>query len=176
MSQTVAARLGSAIMARMTRWGLCLALVTVVACHGDDDHHHGGAGACGQIVAACHDIDPGTGPISECHALGHDEVESDCEPQLTACLAVCVADAGVPPDAHEHDASHAHDDGGHAHHEDGGHAHGDGVCAELASLCHDAEGTLADECHDLGHDGDEVMCEAREVECRAACEHAGHDH
>lgn len=153
----------------MTRFGLTLsfAFAALIAC-GDDDGHHHATGACGQIVAACHDLDPGTGPISECHATGHDEVEADCEAVLTSCLAVCVAsDAGVPTDAHAHDDAAAHHD-----HD----AATSGVCSELASLCHDAEGTLASECHDVGHDGDEETCLAREAECRTACEHAGHDH
>lgn len=152
----------------MTRFGLALSFAAaLVACGDDDGHHH--TGACGQIVAACHDLDPGTGPISECHATGHDEVEADCEAVLTSCLAVCVAsDAGVPTDASSHDEDAA------SHHDSD--AATGGVCGELASLCHDAEGTLASECHDVGHDGDEATCVAREAECRTACEHAGHDH
>jgi len=165
----------------MTRFGRLavwlLVPISSVGCHDHDHDHDYGSGACGQIVAACHDIDPGTGPISECHAIGHDEVETDCEAVLTSCLATCVAgDAGVPTDApaHDHDAEPHHDQDAEPHHDHD--AATSGVCSELASLCHDVEGTLASECHDLGHDGDEASCMAREAECRTACEHAGHAH
>lgn len=54
-----------------------------------------------------------------------------------------------------------------------------GSCKRLASRCHGVGSALADECHDLGHDGDDATCGPREAECLAACPegdgHAEHD-
>ncbi|MBX3213025.1 MAG: hypothetical protein KF850_13390 [Labilithrix sp.] len=54
-----------------------------------------------------------------------------------------------------------------------------GACQELASRCHGVGTPLGDECHDLGHDGDDAKCGPRRAECLAACpkndaEDAGH--
>ncbi|MCB9604001.1 MAG: hypothetical protein H6720_27080, partial [Sandaracinus sp.] len=68
-----------------------LACLALVAC-GDDDHdHHHGTGSCGDIVSVCHDVDPGTGPISDCHATGHDGDEAACDAVATSCVALCAA-------------------------------------------------------------------------------------
>jgi len=44
-----------------------------------------------------------------------------------------------------------------------------GSCALLASRCHGVDTALGNECHDLGHDGDDSKCGPRKVECLAAC-------
>ncbi|MBX3209426.1 MAG: hypothetical protein KF764_30615 [Labilithrix sp.] len=44
-----------------------------------------------------------------------------------------------------------------------------GSCRELASQCHGVKTPLGDECHDLGHDGDDAKCGPRKAECLAAC-------
>ncbi len=44
-----------------------------------------------------------------------------------------------------------------------------GACAALASRCHGVGTPLADECHDLGHAGDDARCGPRRDECLAAC-------
>lgn len=44
-----------------------------------------------------------------------------------------------------------------------------GSCSELASRCHGIATALAEECHDLGHDGDIARCGPRREECLAAC-------
>lgn len=45
------------------------------------------------------------------------------------------------------------------------------TCDELASVCHRAAaaGGVAEECHDLGHDGIEEKCAPRRDACLAAC-------
>lgn len=44
-----------------------------------------------------------------------------------------------------------------------------GSCRELASRCHGVSTPLGDECHDLGHDGDDSKCGPRKAECLAEC-------
>lgn len=97
-------------------WGFAagaLFALAAVGC-GDDDGEGGDAGSdygpsCGEIIAVCHDVDDGTGRISECHDIAHEEVESACAPIVTECVALCVAAAG-DGGAHEHDAgAHEHE-------------------------------------------------------------------
>ncbi|GAB4206425.1 MAG: hypothetical protein OHK0013_23080 [Sandaracinaceae bacterium] len=70
--------------------------------------------ACRDISAACHDVDPGSGPLHDCHELGHDEVESACASERDRCVALCMAaaaiDAGPRTDGGEvrADAPHMH--------------------------------------------------------------------
>lgn len=45
----------------------------------------------------------------------------------------------------------------------------EGSCKELASRCHPVQTTLGQECHDLGHDGDDAKCGPRRAECLAEC-------
>ena len=49
-----------------------------------------------------------------------------------------------------------------------------GSCALLASRCHGVDTALGNECHDLGHDGDDSKCGPRKVECLAACPEGDH--
>jgi hypothetical protein len=70
---------------------------------------------CQDIISACHEVDPGAGPLHDCHEIGHDEVESACTPERDRCVALCEAaasvDAGVTADAphvHDEDAPHSH--------------------------------------------------------------------
>lgn len=108
----------------MTFPGLARAVVigcvglAVVAC-GDDDHGHADAGGdygptCGEIIDACHDVDTGTGRISECHDIAHEEVESECVAIVDECVPLCVA-AASDGGAHDHDAGPHDHDGGDAH-------------------------------------------------------------
>ena len=46
-------------------------------------------------------------------------------------------------------------------------------CELFAEICHGLSDPLADECHKLGHAGDEAACTARKDECLAACKQAG---
>lgn len=43
-----------------------------------------------------------------------------------------------------------------------------GACAAIVK-CHGKAGALAEECHDLGHAGDDVACAKRKDECLAVC-------
>lgn len=52
---------------------------------------------CATITQHCHAIDPGSGPIHDCHEFAETSgrTPSDCAMRLTECLAVCVGmDAG----------------------------------------------------------------------------------
>ena len=75
---------------------------------------------CQEIIDACHEVDPGSGPAHDCHEVAHDAtMDSECEPVAESCVAMCNAlrpDGSVPHD----------EDGGHSHDEDGGLPHGDG--------------------------------------------------
>ncbi len=65
--------------------------------------------SCEQIIARCHDVDPGSGPIHDCHEAAHDEATSEatCASMLESCSMLCGAvDAGV---------IHAEDAPGHMH-------------------------------------------------------------
>jgi len=66
--------------------------------------------SCQEIIHHCHEVDPGTGPIHDCHELGHDttSTEAQCAAQLSTCTMLCEAvdagagvieDAGVTDDA-----------------------------------------------------------------------------
>ena len=94
--------------------------LSAVACGDDDGHDHGDAGgdygpSCGEIIGACHDVDDGTGRISECHDIAHEEVESACAPIVEECVALCVA-AAADGGAHDHDGgAHDEDAGAHEH-------------------------------------------------------------
>lgn len=53
--------------------------------------------SCEMIIGRCHDVDPGSGPIHDCHETAHDgESEAACAAILDDCLMLCNAvDAGV---------------------------------------------------------------------------------
>ncbi|MEY4513080.1 MAG: hypothetical protein RLZZ450_5202, partial [Pseudomonadota bacterium] len=60
--------------------------------------------SCPQIVSTCHEVDPGQGPIHDCHEIGHDGDAAACATALDSCIALCSAaptlDAGTTtPDA-----------------------------------------------------------------------------
>lgn len=65
--------------------------------------------SCDEIVEHCHDVDPGTGPIHDCHELAHaaSSTEATCAAALENCHTICEAaalvDAG-PVDAGQFDA------------------------------------------------------------------------
>ncbi len=88
--------------------------------------------ACEGIIEACHTKDDGSVEnINDCHTVGHDGVEADCQAQYQDCVALCDAapevaghDDGQTDDGHA-DTGHAdtgHDDGatsGTSHADDG---------------------------------------------------------
>lgn len=72
---------------------------------------------CDAIVEACHEVDPGTGPIHDCHETAHDAASNEpCAPIRATCVMMCEAvDGGViaedAPHDHDEDAPHDHDAG-----------------------------------------------------------------
>ncbi len=74
--------------------------------------------SCQEISDACHHVDPGDGPIHDCHETAHDVATiAACEAVLDECVELCHAAAG---DGGTHDH---HEDGGAHDHEDGGDVH-----------------------------------------------------
>jgi hypothetical protein len=75
--------------------GLVSLLIAAGGCGGDDETPP----ECEEIFEACHDVDPGSGPIHECHENSEEEwSRSECQENLAMCLEVCSeaeADAGV---------------------------------------------------------------------------------
>jgi hypothetical protein len=50
---------------------------------------------------------------------------------------------------------------------------GETPCELLGRLCHDAGPGRAEECHEIGHDGDESVCEEELADCLAVCADGG---
>lgn len=114
---------------------------------------------CDAIVDRCHPLDPGSGPIHECHETAESRETSNamCAAQRASCFAICVATDGGA------DAStDASADAGPR----------DPVCALIGSRCHpydDHDGGVGHQCHELGHANDASSCASRQAECLAAC-------
>lgn len=97
----------------MTRTRLLLvpALGLALALGGcsDDPPAETGKPDCEAIVERCHPVDPGSGPIHECHetAESRETTNAMCVAQRAMCFAICVAtDAGATDaatDAATHD-------------------------------------------------------------------------
>lgn len=51
----------------------------------------------------------------------------------------------------------------------GGEPGSESACEQLGRLCHGIGPGFTEECHEIGHDGDEALCEAELEECLAAC-------
>ena len=82
---------------RKVFWGLStLAAFTVLgAC--SDDKKDDGAPSCKAIIEACHPLDPGSGPIHECHEAAEADgvTEQTCAGKKAECLATCKPDGGT---------------------------------------------------------------------------------
>lgn len=76
---------------------LCLSLLAPLAACGDDEdeHEHGAelTPECQAIVDACHDVDDGTGRISECHEMAHEDDSAQCATDQEECVGLCEAAA-----------------------------------------------------------------------------------
>ncbi len=88
-------------------WILCLASICLAgACTPP-----GSPAECEAIVERCHPLDPGTGPIHECHeyAEASGRTAAECSARQTECFAACVStDAGTdaaPTDVSTTDAA-----------------------------------------------------------------------
>lgn len=104
----------------------CIALFGV-GC-GDDDAP-ATKPTCDEIVEACHEVDPGSGPIHDCHenAEAASATEASCTAASTSCLALCAAaatDSGTDEDAGDDEDASVDEDAGAEHdagvHEDAG--------------------------------------------------------
>lgn len=95
--------------------GLCCAAVgacgddTSDGDHNDGDHEHGDHGddlveACQEITEACHEVDTGSGEISDCHLTAHNNDEADCLEAQEHCLPLCAA-AATDGGGHDEDAA-----------------------------------------------------------------------
>lgn len=122
--------------------------------------------SCKSIGGLCHEVDPGDGPIHECHEEGHAAEPMWCAANAERCRMLCEAahrarDAGV-------DAS-------------GDGAQGDAgatdasatsvACRLLGSYCHSVDpgsGPIHD-CHDGAHAGDPAWCSTNAVRCYTLC-------
>ncbi|MFO0626849.1 MAG: hypothetical protein U0325_14650 [Polyangiales bacterium] len=76
---------------------------------------------CEGLSGVCHDVDPGSGPLHDCHEGAHDRNATWCAANAARCRQLCTEarDASAPTDAaadvatdapaHAHDASAAAD-------------------------------------------------------------------
>jgi hypothetical protein len=68
-----------------------LVFIALATACGDDDHS-AAVPSCAAIIAACHEVDPGTGRIAECHETAHDVGTAEaCDPIEAECVALCEA-------------------------------------------------------------------------------------
>lgn len=79
-------------------------LVLVMSALGCTDKETSAKPSCDAIMEACHPVDPGNGPIHECHEQSESATEAACQGILASCTAICVAgdagaDAAVTTDA-----------------------------------------------------------------------------
>jgi hypothetical protein len=89
-------------MPDLIRGGLAalLPIAFALAACGDDGSTM--APSCQAITDACHDVDPGSGPIHDCHETAHEDgTAAACDPIEAMCLALCnaAADGGAGGDA-----------------------------------------------------------------------------
>lgn len=86
----------------MTKALRCIALCLIAAapivgaaCSSDDEsdgeqHNDSHEGACAEIEEACAPKDDGSDQaVADCHDLGHDTPEAECEAQEDACITLC---------------------------------------------------------------------------------------
>lgn len=129
------------------------------AMHPEGGAHEGGAAhgeaslECQVLGTLCHVADASAGPVEDCHQVGHVGNAEACTAQFASCIGTCTgADVGA---------------GGA-----GGAGGGDDPkCAALGELCH-AAGEIdadAEECHDLGHEGNAVACAEGFDACATLC-------
>jgi hypothetical protein len=50
----------------------------------------GAAEMCVRLGNICHKVDPGSGPIHDCHNIGHDGVIKLCEANYARCMPLCT--------------------------------------------------------------------------------------
>jgi hypothetical protein len=169
----------------------------------DGDEVRGNPADCVLIANRCHKYDTGSGLPHDCHEVGHEGASPvQCTKMRTSCLAACPETdggsggtggsggasgaAGTAGADGSGGSAGADASGGSAGATDGsagqpssggagGGAHdgGSSACDQLANVCHGIGTPVADQCHELGHDGNEPACEAELAECLAVCVDAG---
>lgn len=79
----------------------------------DASRDAGAQDPCQGLGELCHEVDPGSGPLHDCHEGGHDGNPAWCAANAARCRMLCLAaaDAGVASD------------GGHRHADAAGDAH-----------------------------------------------------
>jgi hypothetical protein len=67
---------------------------TSVGCGDDEDKaadpHENVAPDCADILKACHDKDPGEGPIHDCHNVAEANNATACAEDKPGCLSACA--------------------------------------------------------------------------------------
>jgi hypothetical protein len=165
------------------------ALVLAFGCQADDGGQPLIAGACGEIVDACHTKDDGSdAQISDCHTIAHDENEQECSNVHAMCVELCNAAPTVYGGTDSHDGTESHEGSGEHgettdhgtttdHDESTGHDHtsstGDDPTDATGTTTGDTGGTTA---------ADEPSCSALGSGCHDTatplgmmCHDVGHD-
>ena len=72
-------------------------VVVVVVLLGSCSGKSGPPAECEEITEACHAVDPGSGPIHDCHEYSEEmgRTAAECRAMSASCLAICVADGGA---------------------------------------------------------------------------------
>jgi hypothetical protein len=75
------------------------------------------ADPCVGLGEYCHDVDPGSGPIHDCHEGAHDSTPVWCAANAVRCRQLCTEarDAGARSDATAHGHDGSADGGAHQH-------------------------------------------------------------
>lgn len=86
--------------------------------------------ACNELGGYCHEVDPGSGPIHDCHEGGHKAAPAWCAANLARCYALCTE---------ARNATDGGTDGGHTAH-DGGHGEADAGASTGDAAMHGGDG------------------------------------
>jgi hypothetical protein len=119
---------------------------------------HGPASSeCRVLGELCHRVDDITGPLHDCHEVGHVADAVACAAEFEDCATSCI-------EAAQPGAGGAGSGGASG-------LPGPIKCLALGELCHpvdDGNGPL-NECHELGHAADPAVCEAEFDHCVTIC-------
>ncbi|MEZ4410339.1 MAG: hypothetical protein R3A52_28240 [Polyangiales bacterium] len=134
---------------------------------------------CESLGGLCHNVDPGDGPLHDCHEGGHEANPTWCAANAARCFQLCTEAAANPDASAPHDAAHdAAAEDGHVHTDastsDAGLTPAAVGCSLLGSYCHPVDpgsGPLHD-CHEGAHGGDPTWCAANTVSCYTLCREA----
>jgi hypothetical protein len=178
---------------------LAASAAVTVACGDDkgsgDEHSSTEPPVCMEVSSACHDLDTGSGMAHDCHEQAHAGDAAVCEMIHDECIAFCTGagtgsesgtsmsttmttttdattDASTGSESGTTDeatSSSGHMDESSTAADHGTGDTGAGVCDEIGTGCHDIKTPEGQECHDLGHDGDEAACQKAYEMCAKIC-------